>query len=491
MHQSIYAILLVLILFIRLQVLNCQSETIDPLKQGLILDSSSVANSIPEDWLSHHPILLEHYENFPSKICGQQLWLHEFLDKRKKDINDGRTRSRLISVSDRGGANDRIAGILTQFYLSVLSNRDFSIASYPRILENSSYEFRVAVLEDVFDEHQIRWRVSKSDALDISYHIFNHTSNYDTKTLLYHNYLPLFTNINDTSMKKYNVDSKILKDIFNSSIRQIIIDFNRGSTYAMLSQNKFPVLSSSSSFLDPRFGAYCSFFRLFKPNSETLKLSYQSSVRLTRNITAADELLNVLTSSSLRYNSNLYNMESVVQYTKNASFSIRPIRIGIQIRTGDKVIIDGLNSEELKEMQQQEFESFFISYFRCARYLESLIRSSLNDLYYPILWFVMTDSIQLKRFVLRRFGRNKIVTDAIHKPQHLVGNFSFGLQLVLGEVLTLSLCDYFIISPLSGIGKLGVWLSKNRSLNNTFVNGRNANCQRISDAEMAYQPAGV
>jgi len=78
----------------------------------------------------------------------------------------------------------------------------------------------------------------------------------------------------------------------------------------------------------------------------------------------------------------------------------------------------------------------------------------------------------MKQDAKRVFG-DKIITSTTHRPVHSGGGGrekgGKALQLLFAEQLTLALCDYFVISHDSHVGRLAIWMSeygasRNRSI---------------------------
>ena len=159
--------------------------------------------------------------------------------------------------------------------------------------------------------------------------------------------------------------------------------------------------------------------------------------------------------------------------------------VGIQIRAGDQVFE--------KEEQFLNNIAYFQNFFHCAEYLEEqiLLESSAipplpthhshrnNDKQTKkkkkIIWYLISDSYQLRVDAQMKYG-NKLITNTKDKPLHS-GSKDGGmmsLRTLLAEELTLALCDYFIISHDSGVGRMAIWLSKHggNNANRTYIEHR-------------------
>ena len=141
------------------------------------------------------------------------------------------------------------------------------------------------------------------------------------------------------------------------------------------------------------------------------------------------------------------------------------IHSGIQIRVGDYVF-DNPYSQFLNNT------AYFQYFFICAEYLEKQILS--EQPHKKVLWYFLSDSFELRLDVKKQYG-DKLITNTVDRAMHS-GNKDGGLaslRSLLAEELTLALCDYFIISHDSGVGRMGSWLSKHGGDNNrTYTENR-------------------
>ena len=116
----------------------------------------------------------------------------------------------------------------------------------------------------------------------------------------------------------------------------------------------------------------------------------------------------------------------------------------------------------------------------------------------------------MKQDAKRVFG-DKVITSTTHRPVHSGGGGrekgGKALQLLFAEQLTLALCDYFVISHDSHVGRLAIWMSEyGASRNRSFIthgtkegrlNDQNVNkvChpsyKHADDSHLADEGAGI
>lgn len=122
-----------------------------------------------------------------------------------------------------------------------------------------------------------------------------------------------------------------------------------------------------------------------------------------------------------------------------------------------------------------------------------------------VVWFLISDSLPLKQDAKRMFGE-KLITNTKYRPVHTgtggVDKGARALQLLFSEQLTLSLCDYFVLSYDSHVGRLAVWISefgasRNRSLIPNDNKRTPDNIQKVcpfrhnDDSYLADEGAGI
>lgn len=134
------------------------------------------------------------------------------------------------------------------------------------------------------------------------------------------------------------------------------------------------------------------------------------------------------------------------------------VRIGIQIRAGDWTF----DEEEEQELKLSPYMPFF----DCARQIEDFAKPAADS---PVLWYLISDSTRVRTKALKRFGADKLVTlttEHKHVACNVVDcarhNQTQALVDAVGDILSLSKTDYFVLTQKSGFGKVAASLAIDR-----------------------------
>lgn len=397
----------------------------------------STANTVTS---TEHPFLLIRKAALDSPACGT--WQERFLQLQEQMLNNVSTNARstdIISNSSRRlifytqgqGASDRLVGVFTGFYLALLSNRSFQVFTRPDTVP----PFEVALQPSFVD-----WMVTPEEAGAIEYTI------------------PRSDEINEVFKVQRGdgptfeeLSHHILPENILSSIPTVLYNSNRGLVYKLFHFAPYSTILQSTYGIKPRMALHCAFHHLFRPSEEVL-------------------------ATALPYSKVLYESTAV--------------KIGIQVRTGDSHFNDKPDFATV-----QLFRPFFL----CAERITNMVLSINNAT--SVLWYLISDSQSLKRSAVATYGQKvQIVTNVndtvIHVGQ-LKGNASermskgrVGMQHIVAELLSFAMCDFFVVSDHSGVGKLGAWLSSNRTMQSTY-SGRYCHAGALSDRHMAESWAGI
>jgi hypothetical protein len=145
------------------------------------------------------------------------------------------------------------------------------------------------------------------------------------------------------------------------------------------------------------------------------------------------------------------------------------LRIGIQIRSGDKVIGKEANGTVKQQgvLTLNDVLKPSAHFFKCAERLEAAFAAPGQK----VIWFLNSDSQAVRQAAKAVYG-DKLLTDdslgVVHVQRGLIkqdaaeGKLKWALQHSLGSILTLSLTDVQIITAKSGFGRTGAWLADRR-----------------------------
>lgn len=382
---------------------------------------------------SGHKNLPIHHQHVKVKSkahnCGG--WQKEYTDMHKDTMQNLSKRSRLfIFKSPNSGLTDRLVGLITGFYAAVLSKRAFLISdwwTYPRDTQ--------VQLTSALDNHYINL------SLPASYEKRLRLDNTSYIHLDYINKEPLFSLKDNEKEAAKGVRAVFSKDDGDAVV---LFESNRGGTYSLFKNSTGP---ANGLGVIPNAGIYCAFHYLFKPNSQVLELMHPLSTVLR------DE--NV-------------------------------IKIGIQIRTGD-------HGFSFKSSAKISDKAYYRNFFECAQSIEDSVNASQRR----VVWYLISDSVSLKSSAVETYG-NKLLADIEHVPMHIginndVNNLQSGgplaMQLAVADVLQMALCDYFVVSHDSGLGKLGVLLSHSAHFSRVYVVDE-YRCKPADDDQIARSNQG-
>lgn len=300
-------------------------------------------------------------------------WQKSYMELHEKILNGLSPNRFLVSTSDFQGASDRMVGLMTEFYAALMSNRAFQVHAWKE----------VEGFDTALEEASVKWKmlpkqkhVVESLLNSTKDHVNGTTSQADTMALIYHDGFPLFSD---------NFD-KYAEPIIFGPTPTILFESNRGNVYHLIKDSNHSTFFENIG-IHPLFGAYCAFHFLFRPRPEVLALAYPYSKHLA---------------------------------SKHA------IKIGIQIRTGDQAF-----SEHLHGLQDSPY---YRNFFECASFLEQVHGNHGKR---QVIWYLMSDSIKLRRDAKEKYG-DKLITDVSQPALHFMyGNKTLGMQLIMAEV---SLC---------------------------------------------------
>eukprot|EP01038_Epipyxis_sp_PR26KG_P014273 gene14273-19150_t len=366
------------------------------------------------------PLLQIYKRAIHSPHCGRN-WYHmytkEVLNHHQNNSSYSGIRYLLFASRD-GGLNDRLSGLVTAFYSAFISKRTLQIYSYDG----------VAPFEEAFDYSNYNWSIS------------NLNRNFASEELKINDHYNKSIVLDYTNTEYPLLQTKQPEDLelLFSSSRQIILRSNRGKVYDFITNSKY-----GSSFIhhkmNPLYGAYCAFYNLFRPNQQVLQMARKFSEQLK---------------------------------SKNI------IKIGIQIRTGDAVI-QNMTYPSMKS------SDYYENFFKCAKHLtRRIISESSKPL--KVVWYLISDSLTLRQDAMKIFGNDYHIITNIDEPTHhsamsRVGHYGeYAIRQVAAEILTFSMCDYFVLSHDSGLGKLGAYLAENKRDGSVYFEDR---YNTVSDQE--------
>jgi hypothetical protein len=334
-------------------------------------------------------------------------------------------------------------GLLTGFYAALLSDRTFFLTDW---WTWGNVHVR---LSDALEAQHINWTLP---------HVWEQRLQSDNQsyTLLdYINTEPLFSLKGEVANRTRDDTALILAN--TTASRRIIFQSNRGNIYNLLKRPPAALEAAEALGTAPEVGVYCAFHYLFRPRPEVL------------------DIMRPLMPS-------LHGAPGVV-------------RIGIHIRVGDR----GFSFNTQTEVDS---DAYLGKFFECAADIEARLVPKLppqpQQQHPPkVLWYLISDSLSLKQSAARKYGDKLVWAD--HKPMHIgiandVNDIAHhgpeAVQLAVADVLSLSLCQFFILSHDSGMGKLAALLSHTEHEGRVFVTSHGG-CKAVGDEELANSNQGA
>lgn len=376
--------------------------------------------------------------------CGNR-WQQEYREMHAKQLALNtlqRPVRQLVSVPTPGGLADQITGIITEFYMSFITNRVLRVTTYES-MPNISFVFYSPYLQLFAPPHE--FPTFAIDAL-------RYTGRGKESPIIYCKGKNRFekTTLNTTD-SRFNFDhygqlclthdERLADDIFltkdwnklkYNAAPVLLVASNRGRSYAAFREN--PHHKESLAKLDmtaPENCYLCAFLFLFRP-TEPVK---QIGMPIWRQLTS--------------------DPNSVV--------------ISIKIRVGDAEFATVQSSEDIEKGYKLLQDPFVNQHFSCAQALQASLRVHNATRTRRIKLLLVTDSMPL-RLAAKDFYGSRLITDLIHKPEHSncaishVSNCSaevvaHAMHVAAADIISVSLADFHIAPQYSGFGRVGAWLS--------------------------------
>lgn len=289
--------------------------------------------------------------------------------------------------------------------IAYLTNRIFKIGDRPPLPR----------VDDVFTSPYINWsRPPEPEWILEPLKFKANPRNYNSSVLGSHDYYAVNT-IDD-----YKLLDRLLRfdlnEIMNKEAWTTLISINRGKTIRMFeNQNHIARLSATGLTSATAFGCIVNY--LIKPKPEIF-------------------------------------LPVVNQLHTMASLTSNILKIGIQIRTGDRTMGNSHRATA------DEYAGFF----NCAKDIEHFALSA-NPQYQKAIWYLVSDLKSVREDAVAKFGVDKVLTSVDIHIEHSskeesackngnCGNVTHnGFSAAAAEWWMFSMADYFVISEYSGFGR--------------------------------------
>eukprot|EP00195_Chlamydomonas_chlamydogama_P011934 CAMPEP_0202891552 /NCGR_PEP_ID=MMETSP1392-20130828/1587_1 /ASSEMBLY_ACC=CAM_ASM_000868 /TAXON_ID=225041 /ORGANISM="Chlamydomonas chlamydogama, Strain SAG 11-48b" /LENGTH=422 /DNA_ID=CAMNT_0049575341 /DNA_START=251 /DNA_END=1520 /DNA_ORIENTATION=+ len=136
------------------------------------------------------------------------------------------------------------------------------------------------------------------------------------------------------------------------------------------------------------------------------------------------------------------------------------MKIGLQLRTGDKVIRSGHNANASSgSISDATFTRIAEPFFRCAQALEDDLVRLTGVSRERVLWYLMTDSVAVRLRALERYGPAKLLVFNATKIELFTHVSAEGFRFLVMEHWLLQQAHYHIITERSGLGRTAAFAS--------------------------------
>ena len=347
--------------------------------------------------------------------CGS--WQEAYIERHRAILNGTLPPRYLVSVSVEAGLADRLTGTITEFMFALLTGRAFQIITYGTLPR----------FEAAFLAPHINWsRPCDNDTLiaNLKYtyrgqreYQGNRSYGPEVDTKLY---WPLYW-INYDAELNFFLSSNVSNQPMNhENVTTLFIASNRGRIVRMFS-NPYHRSQLFRMGLRPETAVKCLFNFLFSPTDALRKTM---------------------------------NREFTALQTTDA------LKININIRVGDSVFDPAFDDTTTLP----PFEHFF----DCALQVESFARLPNQK----VIWYFTSDSLRLRQLVKQKYGE-KVLTEENLRYVHgdcgdsdakRYGNCTreshdFSIRMAAGQMYAMSMCDYHVVSLVSGFGRFATVLS--------------------------------
>jgi hypothetical protein len=353
----------------------------------------------------------------PSAFDGCGTWQEAYIERHRAILNGSLPPRYLVSVAEEGGLADRLTGTLTEFFLALFTNRAFQIITYgtlPRFeaafLAPHINWSRPTDNDTLISNLKYTYRGQRGYTGDRSY-----GPNVDTKL-----YWPVYL-INNGKANEFFLSTNISEyPVDHNNVTTLFVASNYGRIVRLF-DNPYHRSQLFRMGLRPETAVKCAFNFLFSP-SDGLRAAMSREFSILKSVDA--------------------------------------LKISVNIRVGDSVFDPNYDASTTLLP--------FEPYFFCASAIESFARLPNQR----VIWYVTSDSLRLRQLAKQKYGE-KVLTeenlryvhgDCGHTHAKRYGNCTkqsqdFSIQMSAGQLYAMSMCDYHVVSLMSGFGRFGTILS--------------------------------
>ncbi|WIA21391.1 hypothetical protein OEZ85_000607 [Tetradesmus obliquus] len=357
-------------------------------------------------------------EYFPQARRCSSSWIQEYAELHAK-IRSGSSPPRfLVSVPVEAGIADRLAGMMSEFYLAMLTKRAFTTAPHAMlpgwgaVCDAPHFNWTSApdgLLDDAVDTLKYTYKGQPGYLGDRPFPASVDRSKYAALYLV------------NSGGDFFATDDLTQLPVNKTEVPYLLASSNRGHTFH-IAHNPHHKPTFWRHGLPAHDAFMCGFFWLCRPNAAVLGY-YERYWKMLADPTA--------------------------------------LKIGIQMRQGDWALNGADKGQKAGEAMLERASRWF----ECAERLEKAFAAPGQK----VIWFLNSDSHQFRVSAKQKFG-DKLITDTDlvmwhpdcatinpEKCQRDLMDLSFVHSL--GSILSFSMMDYHVVTDESGFGRLGAWLS--------------------------------
>ncbi|KAF6253796.1 hypothetical protein COO60DRAFT_1703665 [Scenedesmus sp. NREL 46B-D3] len=375
-----------------------------------------------------------------SRRCNTSPYIQKYRQLHSRIMSGHAPPRYLVSVAPETGMADRLTGLVTQFYMALLSGRAMT-ASHPD--PDAVPPFAAACDYPLFNwtHPQLLPRAVYAPLLGQDYATFEERRNasmgLQQLPAPYNQQYQVFDMVNATlpMMPWLGTTNFTAWPLERPDLQHMVMASNRGATWK-LANNPYHRDDFWRLGVRPEEAFMCGFWALCRPNEQVQRL----------------------------YGRDVWGPLA----------DPHSLKIGIQVRFGDEVLnTDADRADDAKYLSS--LMSLATPFFECAAAIESAY--SVPD--QQVVWYLLSDSGEFRRAAKAKYG-DKLLTDTDLTAAHSScwanrGRTTRGevlssgacspeltervMQHAVGSMLALSLADFHIMTKASGLGRVAAALS--------------------------------
>ncbi len=429
-------------------------------------------------------LLNQHFEykkNALEQVCGVPAAkaLIDYAKFHGKVLEGIESPRHLVSVPVEAGLADRLTGVISLFWLAFFSRSAFQIGSYhnlPRFEAAFDYVFVNWTRTVVADEEKY---TAPAMFTYKGKRGFTGVRRFESSVDNSKNHLEYMINNGDRTRQIFqgmDLSRYPTNERSYPSEQHVFASSNRGAIHHLFNNEHHRNYLQNELQLNSGNAFRCAYHFLFQENDNV-----RAAMSAHAHYLEPSSLFSITTKrNSIPGKSELVNMLPHKNHHHDKAGSSLPpkLKIGIGIRVGDEAF-DPEKDQQVKLEQYQD-------YISCAEYLgeglpsnllslvqhptnDSMTNSTTSTSEYPILWYVMSESLHLRQLIHDKYG-DRIITD--YNTTYFHGDCNSkthggchqdkldnAIIYAVAQLSLFSLCDVQIVSE-SGFPRISAEVAK-------------------------------